>query len=88
MPQFSLGSFILGIVIAIAVYHGYIVYKLNTLTITTANQVRVNDNRLTQIENFLNNAIARQQKNNINTKKQAPKQQIQEKKSNDKEEEK
>ncbi len=73
LPQFSIGSFILGVVIAIAVYHGYVVYKLNTLTLTTANQVQVNNNRLTQIENFLNGAIAKQQKN-IKAKKQAPKQ--------------
>ncbi len=73
LPQFSIGSFILGVVIAIAVYHGYVVYKLNTLALTTANQVQVNNNRLTQIENFLNGVIAKQQKN-IKAKKQAPKQ--------------
>lgn len=88
LPQFSIGSFVLGVIITIAVYHGYVVYKLKTLTVTTANQVQINDNRLVQIENFLNNAIAKQQKN-ISAKKQAPKQaqkKKEEKKESNKEE--
>lgn len=61
LPEFSIGSFVLGIVIAISVYHGYIVYKLNSLVIITSNQVQVNNNRITSIETFLNNSIAKQQ---------------------------
>jgi len=72
LPQFSIGSFVLGIIIAVTIYHGYIVYKMNSAVIMTANQTQINNNRITQIENFLNNSIKKQQ-SNIKSKKQAPK---------------
>ncbi len=72
LPQFSIGSFILGLVIAVSAYHGYIVYKMNLIVIATANQTQVNNNRIAQIETFLNDSIAKQQES-INARKQVEK---------------
>ena len=60
-PKVSLGSFILGLVVAIMVFHAYVVYNMRTAVNASLTQTQINARDIAQVANVLNQALNPQQ---------------------------